>query len=181
MRIILICIKYAEVLYGAYADSAQLENMFKSFHMRLYTESIDTVEYNKLTAQARMAVEMQMTPLMKAIIDIMSYPYVSNERTRMPTKEEVFAMSISKMKDILARLHSNYNGMVAVVKTPLKTDVVLPLAEKYLINLRRSLHGLEPQQRCCPRPSAWIRLKQRQNRLQNRSLFWHFPNPKLPG
>lgn len=131
----MITVNPTEVLYGAYADSAQLENMFKSFHMRLYTESIDTVEYNKLTSQARMAVEMQMTPLMKAVIDIMSYPYVSNERTRMPTKEEVSAMSISKMKAILARLHSNYNGMVAVIKTPLKTDVVLPLAAKYLGSL----------------------------------------------
>lgn len=139
----MIKVNPAEVLYGAYADSTQLENMFKSFHMRLYTESIDTVEYNKLTAQARMAVEMQMTPLMKAIIDIMSYPYVSNERTRMPTKEEVFAMSISKMKDILARLHSNYNGMVAVVKTPLKTDIVLPLAEKYLGSLPSNAKPVE--------------------------------------
>lgn len=131
----MIKVNPAEVLYGAYADSAQLENMFKSFHMRLYTESIDTVEYNKLTAQARMTVEMQMTPFMQAFIDLMSYPYASNERTRMPTKEEVSAMSISKMKDILTRLHSNYNGMVAVIKTPLKTDVVLPLAEKYLGSL----------------------------------------------
>lgn len=131
----MIKVNPTEVLYGAHADSAQLENMFKSFHMRLYTESIDTVEYNRQTAQARMEVEMQMTPLMKAIIDIMSYPYVSNERTRMSTKEEVAAMSIGKMKEIVARLHSNYNGMVAVVKTPLKTDVVLPLVTKYLGSL----------------------------------------------
>lgn len=131
----MIKVNPAEVLYGAYADSAQLENVFKSFHMRLTTADIDTVEYNKLTAQTRMAVEMQMTPLMQAFIDLMSYPYASNERTRMPTKEEVSAMSISRMKDILARLHSNYNGMVAVVKTPLKTDVVLPMVTKYLGSL----------------------------------------------
>lgn len=139
----MIKVNPAEVLYGAYADSAQLENMFKSFHMRLYTESIDTVEYNKLTAQARMAVEMQMTPLMKAIIDIMAYPYASNERMRMQTKEEVEAMSISKMKKILARLHSNYNGMVAVVKTPLKTDIVLPLVTKYLGSLPSKTKPIE--------------------------------------
>lgn len=131
----IINVNPTEVLYAAYADSAQLENMFKSFHMRLYTESIDTVEYNKLTTQARMTVEMQMTPFMQAFIDLMLFPYVSSERTRMPTKEEVAAMSIGKMKEIVGRLHSNYNGMVAVVKTPLKTDVVLPLAEKYLGSL----------------------------------------------
>ena len=124
-----------EVLYDAYADSTQLENMFKSLHVRLTTTDIDTIEYNKLDAQTRMAVEMQMTPLMKAFIDIMSYPYASDERLRMPTKEEVAAMNINKMKEILARLHSNYNGVVAVVKTNRKTTDVLPLIEKYLGSL----------------------------------------------
>ena len=124
-----------EVLYNAYADSTQLENMFKSLYVRLTTTDIDTIEYNKLSTQARVAVEMPMTPMMKAITDIMSYPYVSNERTRMPTKEEVAAMSISNMKDILTRLHSNYNGMVAVINTDRKTTDVLPLIEKYLGSL----------------------------------------------
>ena len=124
-----------EVLYNAYADSTQLENVFKSLYVRLTTTDIDTIEYNKLSTQARVAVEMPMTPLMKAIIDVMSYPYVSNERTRMPTMEEVAAMSISKMKEILTRLHSNYNGMVAVINTDRKTTDVLPLIEKYLGSL----------------------------------------------
>ncbi len=124
-----------EVLYNAYADSTQLENMFKSLYVRLTTTDIDTIEYNKLSTQARVAVEMPMTPMMKAITDIMSYPYVSNERTRIPTKEEVAAMSISNMKDILTRLHSNYNGMVAIINTDSKTTDVLPLIEKYLGSL----------------------------------------------
>ncbi|MBR2153384.1 MAG: insulinase family protein [Bacteroidaceae bacterium] len=139
----MIKVNPAEVLYGAYADSAQLENMFKSLHVRLTTTDIDTTEYNKLDAQTRMAVEIPMTPLMKAVIDIMSYPYASNERLRMPTKEEVEAMSISKMKEILARLHSNYNGMVAVVQTNQKTATVLPLIEKYLGSLPAKKEAVE--------------------------------------
>ena len=139
----MIKVNPAEVLYGAYADSAQLENMFKSLHVRLTTTDIDTTEYHKLDAQTRMAVEIQMTPLMKALIDIMSFPYASNERLRMPTKEEVAAMSISKMKEILARLHSNYNGMVAVIKTDRKTTEVLPLIEKYLGSLPSKTKPIE--------------------------------------
>ena len=139
----MIKVNPTEVLYGAYADSAQLENMFKSLHVRLTTTDIDTTEYHKLDAQTHMAVEMQMTPQMKAFIDIMSFPYASNVRLRMPTKEEVEAMSISKMKEILARLHSNYNGMVAVVKTTTKTEDVLPLAAKYLGSLPATKQPVE--------------------------------------
>ena len=133
----------AEVVYNANADSTQLENMFKSLHVRLTTTDVDTVEFNKLTAQARMAVEMPMTPMLKAFIEIMSYPYVSNERTKMPTKEEVAAMSIDKMKEILARLHSNYNGMVAVVQTDRNPAIVLPLIEKYLGSLPSKKDAIE--------------------------------------
>lgn len=139
----MISVNPAEVLYGANADSTQLENMFKSLYVRLTTTDIDTVEFNKLTAQARMAVEMSMTPQLKAIIEIMSYPYISDERTRIPTKDEVGAMSISKMKEILARLHSNYNGMVAVVQTNRKTIEVLPLIEKYLGSLPSEKEAVE--------------------------------------
>ena len=133
----------AEVLYSANADSTQLENMFKSLHVRLTTTDVDTVEYNKLTAQTRMAVEMPLTPMLKAFIEILSYPYVSDERTKMPTKEEAAAMSISKMKEILARLHSNYNGMVAVVQTDRKPALVLPLIEKYLGSLPSKKNAVE--------------------------------------
>ena len=139
----MIKVNPAEVLYGAYADSAQLENMFKSLHVRLTTTDIDTTEYRKLDAQTRMAVEIQMTPLMKALIDIMSFPYASNERLRMPTKEEVEAMSIGKMKEILARLHANYNGMVAVVQTNQTPATVLPLIEKYLGSLPAKKKAVE--------------------------------------
>ncbi|MBO7557949.1 MAG: insulinase family protein [Bacteroidaceae bacterium] len=139
----MIKVNPTEVLYGAYADSAQLENMFKSLHVRLTTTDIDTTEYRKLDAQTHMAVEMQMTPLMKALIDIMSFPYASNERLRMPTKEEVAAMSISKMKEILTRLHANYNGMVAVVQTNQTPATVLPLIEKYLGSLPAKKEAVE--------------------------------------
>jgi zinc protease len=139
----MIKVNPTEVLYGAYADSAQLENMFKSLHVRLTTTDIDTTEYLKLDAQTHMAVEIQMTPLMKALIDIMSFPYASNERLRMPTKEEVAAMSIGKMKEILARLHANYNGMVAVVQTNQKPTTVLPLIEKYLGSLPAKKEAVE--------------------------------------
>lgn len=139
----MIKVNPAEVLYGAYADSAQLENMFKSLHVRLTTTDIDTTEYRKLDAQTHMAVEIQMTPLMKALIDIMSFPYASNERLRMPTKEEVAAMSIGKMKEILARLHANYNGMVAVVQTNQTPATVLPLIEKYLGSLPAKKEAVE--------------------------------------
>lgn len=133
----------AEVLYDANADSTQVENMFKSLHVRLTTTDIDTVEFNKLTAQARMAVEMPMTPMLKAFIEIMSYPYVSDERLKMPTKDEVGALSISKMKEILQRLHSNYNGMVAVVQTDRNPAMVLPLIEKYLGSLPSKKEAVE--------------------------------------
>ena len=139
----MIKVNPAEVLYGAYADSAQLENMFKSLHVRLTTTDIDTTEYHKLDAQMHMALEMQMSPLMKAFIDIMSLPYASDELLRMPTKDEVAAMSISKMKEILTRLHANYNGMVAVVQTNQTPATVLPLIEKYLGSLPAKKEAVE--------------------------------------
>ncbi len=139
----MINVNPTETLYDAQADSTQVENMFKSLHVRLTTTDIDTVEYNKQSAQARMAVEMQMLPLMKAVIEMMSYPYASDERTKMPTKEEVEAMSIGKMKEILARLHSNYNGMVAVVQTDRNPAMVLPLIEKYLGSLPSKKDAVE--------------------------------------
>ena len=139
----MINVNPTETLYDAQADSTQVENMFKSLHVRLTTTDIDTVEYNKQSAQARMAVEMQMLPLMKAVIEMMSYPYASDERTKMPTKEEVEAMSIGKMKEILARLHANYNGMVAVVQTNQTPATVLPLIEKYLGSLPAKKEAVE--------------------------------------
>lgn len=136
-------VKPAEVLYGAYADSAKLESMFKSFYVKLTTTDVDTLEFNKLSATARMAVDMPRTPIVQSVIDILSFPYASDERTRMPSKEEVEAMSVGKMKEILARVHSNYNGMVAVVKTPLRAEDVLPLAAKYLGSLPSTKQPVE--------------------------------------
>lgn len=127
-----------EMAERAMADSLNaihMELMFQKLHKTLTCNQVDSVRWHTDMATLRTLATAVNNPNLQAQLRLATFAIPVSARTPQLTPESLAAINQTDMERILARLHSNYNGMTLVINTSADPQSLLPLLEKYVASL----------------------------------------------
>lgn len=117
------------------SKSMSLEQPMAKFHSWLTAFEPDSQKLKKEVNRLRAASLVQDNPNHRRQVLEESIPYQSEYRHIDWTSDEIDAIQMEKIVRLNQDYHSNFNGMIIGLETNAKSDVILPLIEKYIASL----------------------------------------------
>ena len=111
------------------------EQPMAKFHSWLTAFEPDSQKLKKEVNRLRAASLVQDNPNHRRQMLEESIPYQSEYRHIDWTSDEIDAIQMEKIVRLNQDYHSNFNGMIIGLETNAKSDVILPLIEKYIASL----------------------------------------------